>query len=424
MTKNKFKIGSLFYNNKFVLVFSIVISTILWVVVSFSSNGSQWTITIGNIPINIQLSENAKNSAFKVFMLDGKNSASVSVTGSSLILSRLSEENIQVTSPQATSIDSTGTYELTLTAKRQGIINDFEIQEETLSPTKVTVFVDRYKEIDFPITNNIKYKTNANNFASSTKLTPDYIRISGPESIVSKISKVKAEYNISEILETSQTLIAPVVLYDSDDNIIVDSDINMLTLSNKNIQAEIPVLQKQTLPLNPRFTGAPKDFDFTNKLSVSPGSIDVAIPLESADTLDKLDLLEIDFSSVNPINNCFEVPVELPTGYKNLSNTSTAFINLQMDDITSKMIEVKSFSFTNLDPNKKAKTLTQSIQIEIDGPKEQIESLTDQNISAIIDLEDKENFVGHTEVPVQFVINSADGCWVYGDYQISVTIME
>ena len=58
----RFSIGKLFYNNKFVLVFSIVTSFIIWIAVS-SSDSKGHPITISDIPISIDF-ENALLGSF------------------------------------------------------------------------------------------------------------------------------------------------------------------------------------------------------------------------------------------------------------------------------------------------------------------------------------------------------------------------
>lgn len=422
MRVNKIRFTNIFYNNKFVFIFSIILSTLIWIIVSLVNTDSYINFKIGDIPINIQLSDNAKNNDLMVFFID-KNSASVSVSGSSLALSKLTSDSINVTSFQASEIDRSGTYELNLTAKQNDNMIDYEIDQNSLTPKKVKVLVDRYKELKIPITDNVNYRTDSQYFASTTKFIPENVTVSGPESVVSKVAKVKAEYNITQTLNESKTFFSPIVLYDENDNKLSDNDLSMLTISDKNVQCEIPILKKTTLPLLVNLENKPIEFDANSRVKITPSTVEVAIPVNNTD-FNNIMLQKIDFSNVDLNNNKFEMMVELPEGYKNLSNAYTAQVEFDMTGLQAKVIDVNNFQFTNLASDKSAKALTGSIQVEVVGPEDQIEYITGQNVTATVDLANKSNFTGHTEMPVKFTINGANGCWIYGNYKISISINE
>lgn len=416
----KIKAANLFGDDRFVLSFSIVLSIILWIIISLANDGSDISLKISDIPIDIQLSDNAKNYGLNVFMID-KDTATVSVTGNSMVLSKLTGDSITVTSSQASAIDRSGTYELNLTAKKNSHLVDYEIDQNTLSPKKVKVLVDRYKELTIPITDNINYRTDSQYFAGSTKFLSENITISGPESIVSKVYEIKAEYNVVETLNETKTFYAPIFLYDEDDNRLPEDDLDMLTISNKNIQCEIPIMQKATLPISVDFDNKPENFDVASKVKVTPSTIEIAVANGSA-IPDNVMLPKIDFSEVDLSHNKFELEVELPENCKNLSNASTVQVEIDLTGFQFKFIDLNNFQFSNLAKGKKATALTSSIQVEVIGPEDQIKLITEKNITATVDLSSKSGFTGHTEMPVSFTITGVDSCWVFGDYMVSLTI--
>ena len=87
MKKNKFSIGRLFYNDKFVMIFSVLVSIILWFTVSATNTSTESHKVISDIPVTIELSQNAKDNDLMVF--NDNQTASVSVSGSSFIVSQL-----------------------------------------------------------------------------------------------------------------------------------------------------------------------------------------------------------------------------------------------------------------------------------------------------------------------------------------------
>jgi hypothetical protein len=50
--------------------------------------------------------------------------------------------------------------------------------------------------------------------------------------------------------------------------------------------------------------------------------------------------------------------------------------------------------------------------------------LTENNLFAQIDMAGKENFTGHTEMPVTISISSTTSSWVYGSYMANLSVSE
>lgn len=419
MKKSKFSVGRLFYNDKFVMVFAILVSIILWFTVSATNTSTESHKVISDIPVTIELSQNAKDNDLVVF--NDNQTASVSVSGSSFIISQVQKENILVSALQAGTIDRAGTYTLALSAKQQGTLSGYEISQTSLVPQTVQVLVDRLKEQSFDITDNIQYKPASNYFAGTTKFTPDKITISGPESVVNKIDKVKADYTISETLSTSQSLTVPIVLYDADGNQLSTDDYNQLSISNTEVQADIVVLRRATVPVKAVFQNMPSGFDLSD-VTVSPATLEVAGPEDTMASLKSIELPSIDFAEVRPDHNKFDLKVELPIGCRNLSNASTVTVTLNMSGFSQKTFSVTKdqVSCINVPSGKSPTVLSDKVDVVVVGPKDQIEALTADKITGTVDFENRDT--GHKEMEVTFSIKDANSCWAYGQYTVSVDV--
>ena len=84
MKKKKLSLNKLFQNNKFLIILALVISTITWVYMSMGTTNDT-TVTISNIPIQIELPDQLDNNGLQVFR-DTKQTATVTVTGSRAVL--------------------------------------------------------------------------------------------------------------------------------------------------------------------------------------------------------------------------------------------------------------------------------------------------------------------------------------------------
>ena len=138
MKKKKLSLNKLFQNNKFLIILALVISTITWVYMSMGTTNDT-TVTISNIPIQIELPDQLDNNGLQVFR-DTKQTATVTVTGSRAVLGSIGTKDITVTGA-TNGIDSAGTYQLSLSAVKANPSANCQIIS-TVTPSNVNVIVD------------------------------------------------------------------------------------------------------------------------------------------------------------------------------------------------------------------------------------------------------------------------------------------
>ena len=418
MKKSKVSLGRLFYNNKFVIAISIVLSFILWLKLSTDSTEVS-SMTISDIPITVNLSDSAKDSGLTVFGIQDMK-AQVTVTGNRLVLGQLSKKDIQVVALQAPSvINTTGTYTLELTPKKNSLLSDYSFSSN-ISPNLVTVMVDRSKEVTFDVKENIKYSADPDKFIEPVSLSQTSISISGPESRILEIAKVVVEGSIAGTIKNTTTLsnIVP-TLYDASGNKL--SSANM-KFSVDTIDATVNVLERKKVTVIPEIKGAPNGYNLNSKVSIHPSQIEIAGTEDVLDSLEEVKLTAIDFSKINPKNNKFDLNILMPTGCKNLSNAETAKIVFDMDGISSKKVVVDKVSFINVAEGKSATSRNSNISVDIVGPTSHLKNLTGGDVIVQVDLKDKEDFAGQTEMPATITVKEGSGCWGFGEYKVNVIV--
>lgn len=420
MEIKKFNLGRLFYNNKIVMIFSIIFAFIFWIILSTSASEST-TKLITDIPISVLLSDSAKESGLTVFGTDDIK-AEISVTGNRLILGQLSKNDIQITAQQsANMINSTGKYTLELSAKKNSLLTDYEFAS-SVSPKFITVFVDRYKSQTFDITPNIKFSADPDYFVAPIALSEPQVTVSGPESLVSSIASATVEGNLSGTLNKSVDLNnLQINLFDSDGNKV---NMKNLTLSVTKINANITILKRKFVNIVPEITSVPSGLNIKNlSIQVSPSKIEVAAPDEVFNNLTQLSLEPIDLSQVNLDQYQFEKTIKLPSDCRSLSDAYKAKVKINLLGFQNKTIIVKNIKFKNLSENRSATSHTTALSVQVIGPISQLRFLTEDDLFIEVDLSGKEDFVGRTQMPAKIIFNSpSNKCWAYGSYNINVGV--
>lgn len=418
MKKKKFSLNKLFQNNKFLIVLALVISSITWVYMSMGTTNDT-SVTISNIPIQIELPDQLGNNGLQVFS-DTEQTATVTVTGSRAVLGSISTKDITVTAA-TNGIDSAGTYQISLSAVKTNPSANFQIIS-TVTPSNVNVIVDYLRETSFPIQENVVYKV-ADGYYASTSLASKNITISGPQTEIAKIAKVSASAELDGTLDDSTSTTANIILYDKSGNKI---STDLLKMEFDTVEASISVLPEKTVKVVPEFVNKPDGLDLSdNMLSVEPSKILLAGPKNVLDSTDSVKLESIDFATLS--NKRYEYDaqgINIPTDCKNISNSTAAKLILDLSDLSKKTFTVDSFKVSGLSSKYKADVTQTNMSVTVIGSEKELKDLKSSDIECVIDTSDQSGTVGSVQMPVTFKLKGTSTCWVNGSYKANITISE
>lgn len=418
MKKKKLSLNKLFQNNKFLIILSLVISTITWVYMSMGTTNDT-TVTISNIPIQIELPDQLVNNGLQVFS-DTEQTATVTVTGSRAVLGSISTKDITVTAA-TNGIDSAGTYQISLSAVKTNPSANFQIIS-TVTPSNVNVIVDYLRETSFPIQENVVYKV-ADGYYASTSLASKNITVSGPQTEIAKIAKVSASAELDGILDDSTSATADILLYDKSGNRI---STDLLKMEFGTVEASISVLPEKTVKVVPEFMNKPEGLNLgDDMLSVEPSEILLAGPKKVLDNTKSIKLESIDFATLS--NKRYEYNdqgINIPTDCKNISNSTAAKVVLDLSSLSKKTYTVDSFKVSGLSSEYKADVTQTNMSVTVIGSKKELENLKSSDIECIIDTSDQSGTVGSVQMPVTFKLKGTSTCWVSGSYKANIIISE
>ena len=418
MKKKKLSLNKLFQNNKFLIILSLVISTITWVYMSMGTTNDT-SVTISNIPIQIELPDQLVNNGLQVFS-DTEQTATVTVTGSRAVLGSISTKDITVTAA-TNGIDSAGTYQISLSAVKTNPSANFQIIS-TVTPSNVNVIVDYLRETSFPIQENVVYKV-ADGYYASTSLASKNITVSGPQTEIAKIAKVSASAELDGILDDSTSATADILLYDKSGNRI---STDLLKMEFGTVEASISVLPEKTVKVVPEFMNKPEGLNLgDDMLSVEPSEILLAGPKKVLDNTKSIKLESIDFATLS--NKRYEYNdqgINIPTDCKNISNSTAAKVVLDLSSLSKKTYAVDSFKVSGLSSEYKADVTQTNMSVTVIGSKKELENLKSSDIECIIDTSDQSGTVGSVQMPVTFKLKGTSTCWVSGSYKANITISE
>jgi len=420
--KNKNILARFFSHNITLLVLSVILAFSTWFIINASSETDS-NVPISGIPVTIELSETAQQDGLQVF--NGNDlTASVEVSGNRVTVGSLSSSDIQIVANQTSSIISPGTYTLPLSAKKTGLKTNYSIVS-SVTPSSVTVYVDRLKEAEFQIENRMTIQLADSNHYASTSLSHNTVTLSGPETQINKIKSVAVVDTITADSADKQTFQERIKYLDEDDSIL---ELPLVTADVEAIEATVSVMPVMTVNLAIDTVGAPTKYP---SIQLTPSKIKIAGPQSKLDQIENQTIVTgtLDFSKMtNKINKeLFDISV--PTGCKVISGESsvTAIVNLSgyvKTDVSAKISCI-------VDTTKYIPELNNNnVAITVYGPESLLESITASDISVIADLTDMVEGVSANNPTVSFTVpltvklssKFAAQCWVYGSYDTTVTV--
>lgn len=272
--------------------------------------------------------------------------------------------------------------------------------EYKLDPSVATVVISSKKSE----TRNIEYdvvnlnKLDSKLAVSNVKLDVDEIIIKGTEEKLSKVSKIKALVNVSDMIDpkagTNTLKDVPLVAYDENGKVMevemVPSTVNT-TVEIESPSKEVPV--KVVTKGNVVFGKAIKSI---------ATSIDKVIIYGDSTTLDKTDSIEVnvDVSDLKS-NKQYTKTIKKPSGVRDISS-KTVTINIELDDEATTELSGVRLSYTNLGDNYTVQATEQSsteVIVILKGVESVIRDISSTSVEAYVDL--KGLGVGEHEVEIK-----------------------
>ena len=421
--KKKRSVNSVFDNDKVLLALSFIAAFFIWAVVSVN-NGETANYPLAEVPVTIDLSEDAKADNLSVVTIDGVPvddfTVTVRVRGNSVTVGSLRPVDIQVYGTNLGNIVTSGSYPVTLLAKQVGVKNNYEIVSVT--PSEVKIVVDRSTTVQLPIEPQISAVSPPEYYIGAASLSDQNVSISGPEQVVSKAVKAVVETDVDKELEETTTFQnLAVVLLDSNGEKIEDDSI---TVTPEEVDATIPVLVKKKVPIELDYTGVPNNFDAESFIKIEPSEIEIAASAATIDSVNSIALGTLDMSTVSYGMKAMSYSVVMPEGVRNLKNVDSVTVNFDFSSYSTKSFIPKSINAVNLPDGLDVEYNSySSVIIRVIGPKTEIAELTPDNISVSVDFSDAK--IGSAVMPIDVSINKEDStCWIYGSYTLNVTVVD
>ncbi len=413
-----------FANNKFVFVFSLLISFCLWLWISIEKSPVVEN-TILSVPVEISLEDSIPSQlGLKVFGNENY-TVDVTVVGKKFVVGSLTADDIRVAA-QTSYVDSAGTKTLLLKASP---LNNKDFEITALSQNYISVYFDSLKETEFAVVpkviSNVDKVVDDGLILGDAVLSNSTLRVSGPATEVNKITGITAEYVIDETLSKTTTVTPELKFEGANTDDLKNTEI----VDNTTVTTmTIPILKKVVLPTTVSFRNVPADYlDYSFKKTVSPASVTAEIQVEKLEQTKEIVVGTIDFNKLDLGTNEFKFNSGDITDYVLLNDNIQFNCSVVIDDVVAKTITVptKNIKIENVAEGYSVKVLDSKIDnVKILGPQADIDKLNSGDVSVSLDLANITLAEGNMSVPVSFSVNYSTSSWASGEYKVRISCVK
>ena len=234
-----------------------------------------------------------------------------------------------------------------------------------------------------------------------------------------KISRVIAYAEVNKTLKASQTYDAVIKVLDSSGKEIKT---NGLEISDTTVKVAVPISKKAVVKVDASFINLPVGYSKSDiKYSINHREITIIGAADVIDAINSINLSDIDFTSVSPDSNKFDVSAMLPDGVKILDNIEFFTVSVDTSDYQVKTFNtVTGVKTEGLKAGLSVKKTASILNVKICAPKKIVNEIRAMDVYAIIDLTDKS--AGEHTVNAKIVSDKYKGIWPIGTYSTTVTI--
>ena len=419
MKIQKFNLDSLWQNNTFFKVISVVIACIIWVVVAMNMK-TDIPREIKEVPVTMDNQTSFITRMGLTIIGDESLFVDVTIEGQRLVVGSIKPEDIAV-SVDLSSVNGAGNFSLPLVAENVSG-KDFAIS--SISPSTVNLKFDRMVTKKFNV--DVKMEglvvPEEGYLMEEAVVSPTQVSVTGPDTDIAKIAKCVVSVDHEGSLTKTTAFTSDIVLLDKDGNKIETSG---LTMDVKQAEVTVPILKTVDLPVKVEFLNAPTNLDLEElEYAVSNETVTVAGPVDEIDKYSEIILGYIDFKALDLESN-FTFDVELPENFINVAHTETVTVTFDWTDMVAKEFTVTNLSLVNVPSDYDARLLTDRVtKVKIIGPAQVLETMTADDLVGQIDLSKRSVETGQFKTAVTISAPSKNLVWAVGDYTAVVVISE
>ena len=364
-------------------ILSLVIAFGLWWYV-VNNVSVEDDITFNNIPV-VREGENVLTEKNLMITDISTEIVSMNLIGSREDLNKVDSSNLSV-KINLSNIEEPGErIPLTYVPSYPATVANTAFEISHKNPSVIFISVDYRRTLEIPVI--VKWTgTRSENYLYDTEnYVLDYttVTITGPASVADQISYAQVLIDLSDRSESFSESFRYTLCNTEGEPV----DAQSITTSVEEVQLSVQIQQIKEVDLVADVIYGGGATDKNTTVTLSPEVIRVsggeAVLAELGDTYT---VCSINLADIEKSSNELKYTINLPEGVTNQTGVSEVVVTVRFNGLKTKDFVVDKIEMTKVPEGMVAEIITANLTVRVRGPEEEINRLTEKDISAVVDL--------------------------------------
>ncbi len=351
-------------------ILSVLLATMLWLYVITEQN----PVVYKDITLPVKLIGVETLAAKNITLLDNTSyNVYLRLKGNKNTLDRINNTSLNATA-DIRDQDEKGEFQIPI--QISGIPAGVDIT--SMSSKSIRVRFDNVISVTMPVVMKITGNPLQGMAAMTPSVNPGEVTITGAESLVNKVKTAAVDLDISSSSATVKKNISVKILNEE------GKEIEGLDVSPKSVDVEIPIEYTEIVVIEPDVVVNPAPGYIVTNISTNPREIHVAGKKEILDNLKSIKTERIELQDAKAFVDQ-QVSLVLPEGVELANKSETVRLNINIEKIIEKPIEISNIAIRNLPDNLTAEHQQIVMRLIVKGP-ESIVNAWNTNNSFYVDV--------------------------------------
>ena len=242
----------------------------------------------------------------------------------------------------------------------------------------ITIKTEAYSTKEVPVKSKINVISKSSYYVATPIFSPETIIVSGPESLVNKVTKVVAEGEESNAVKTivKNYIVTPV-----DEN---DKEVTGVELSQKWAEATIEINQGKTVPIKINTTGTLSSGLRLKSISSTTTEIGITGPESALNSINEIGTETINLSEIKDSTN-IDVALGIPDGILIHNGENSITVSIVVEKVQTKEFTI-DYSMIGQQEGINIVPDNNKVTITVSGFEDVLNTLTEANFTAELDV--------------------------------------
>ena len=242
----------------------------------------------------------------------------------------------------------------------------------------ITINTEAYSTKEVPVKSKINVISKSSYYVATPIFSPETIIVSGPESLVNKVTKVVAEGEESNAIKT---IVKNYIVIPVDEN---DKEVTGIQLSQKWAEAIIEINEGKTVPIKINTTGTLPSGLRLKSISSTTTEIGITGPESALSSINEIGTETINLSEIKDSTN-IDVALGIPDGILIHNGENSITVNIVVEKVQTKEFTI-DYSIIGQQEGINVVPDNNKVTLRVSGFEGILNSLTEANFTAELDV--------------------------------------